>query len=338
MKGHRLSSEGGISVTFIALGGNILGLEAPDRTGRRANVVLGLPQPEDYAANRAYLGCVVGRYANRIASARFVLDGVTYQLDPTDGASSVHGGRDGFHLRSWAVTQASDTAATLALTSPDGDQGYPGTLKVTMRYSLPEPMTFRIDYEAETDRPTIVNLTNHSYFNLAGEGTGSALDHELTVHAGHYTPSDAVLLPTGAIAAVEGTPFDFRHPTRIGARIRDPHPQMIAGYGYDVNYVVGDGRARDPSLPLLEVARLRDPASGRSMAVATSEPGLQFYSGNLLDGTLVGTSGTLYRQSDGLCLETHHFPDSPNRPEFPSVVLRPGERYRSATEYRFSAG
>lgn len=327
---HTLTNARGSSVRFIAQGGIITAIEMPDRNGRRENVVLALREPAAYADDHIYLGCLVGRYANRIAKARFSLDGIEYQLAPTSGSTSVHGGRRGFDKAIWRVTMQSDRTAVLEHTSPDGDEGFPGALNVTVRYSLGEEDDFRIDYAATTDRPTIVNLTNHSYFNLAGEGSGDVLGHELQVHASRYTPSDAILIPTGEIAPVAGTPFDFTTSTAIGARIRAPHPQMIAGRGYDLNYVID--RVDDARVP---AARLRDPGSGRVMEVHTTEPGIQVYTGNLLDGTIAGPSG-LYRQSDGICLEPHHYPDSPNRPEFPSVVLRPGEMFSSTTVYRFS--
>jgi aldose 1-epimerase len=325
-----LRNGAGPRVNFIAQGGIITAIETPDRNGRLADVVLGLPTPADYRSDRIYLGAVCGRYANRIAEGRFTLDGVVYAVAPTDGTSSVHGGRRGFDKADWSVEMEGESRATLRHVSPDRDEGYPGTLSVTMRYAVSDDGAFTIDYEAVTDRPTIVNLTNHTYFNLAGEGTGDILGHRLRVHASRYTPADAILIPTGEVAAVAGTPFDFREPLAIGMRIREPHPQMIAGRGYDLNYVV------DRSGPgLAPAAFVDEPASGRMLAVETTEPGIQLYTGNLLDGTIRGTSGRLYRQSDGFCLEPHKYPDSPNKPGFPSPVLRPGETYRSRTVYRF---
>ena len=333
MQTHTLTNARGTTVRFIPLGGIVTAIEVADRNGERANVVLGLPDPEAYHDQTIYLGTIVGRYANRIADARFILDGVAYRLAPTDGPSSVHGGRRGFDKAMWQVTMEGRSAATLRHLSPDGDEGYPGALDVTVRYSLSDDDALRFDYTATTDRPTIVNLTNHSYFNLAGEGSGDILGHVLQIRAARYTPADHLLIPSGEIAPVAGTPYDFRRPTAIGARIREPHPQMIAGRGYDLNYVIDRSGPDD----LVLAARLTDPGSGRRMEVLTTEPGLQLYTGNLLDGTITGPSGRLYRQSDGLCLETHHYPDSPNRPEFPSVVLRPGAVYRTSTVYRFSA-
>ena len=325
-----LTGRHGIRVDFIAQGGIITAIHAPGRDGGLANVVLGLPAPADYRNDRIFLGAVCGRYANRIANARFVLDGVTYDLTPTQGTSSVHGGGRGFDKADWTVDVESERSAVLRHVSPDGDEGYPGTLSVAMRYSLDDDDAFSIACAATTDRPTLCNLTNHSYFNLAGEGSGDVLGHRLRISANRYTPSDAILIPTGEVASVAGTPFDFTTPAAIGARIRDPHPQMVAGRGYDVNYVI------DRTGPgLVEAAFAHDPLSGRTLTIETSEPGIQFYSGNGLDGTIAGTSGRLYRQSDGFCLEPHKYPDTPNKPGFPTAVLRPGEVYRSRTRYRF---
>ena len=322
---QRKRPHGGV----LAIGGAITRIVVPDRDGRLANVVLGYPDPEAYRTQRHFFGTICGRYANRIAGGRFTLDGTEYRLAPTDGTSSVHGGKRGFDKAEWDV-DASDRVAVFRHVSPDGDEGYPGTLNVMMRYTVGEDDSLAIDYEAKTDRPTIVNLTNHSYFNLGGEGSGSCLGHLLTVAAARYTPSDAILIPTGEIAAVNGTPFDFRVAATIGARIRTPHPQMIAGRGYDLNYVV-DGVPGE----LRFAARLCDPPSGRCLELSTTEPGLQLYSGNLLDGTVAGPSGRLYRQSEAICLEPHNFPNAPNEPRFPSAVLRPGEVYRSRSVYRF---
>ena len=239
-------------------------------------------------------------------------------------------GRRGFDKAIWRVCRQSTQSASLTHRSPDGDEGYPGELEVTVRYSFSDSNELCVDYEAVVDQPTIVNLTNHSYFNLRGEGKGDILDHELQIESDLYTPADPMLIPTGAFASVEGTPFDFCRPRRIGDRIRDAHPHIIAGRGYDLNYVL---RCRPNGLA--RAALVYDPVSARRMEIWTTEPGLQFYSGNLLDGAVKGASGRLYRQSDGFCLETHHYPDSPNRPEFPSPTLRPGEVYRTTTMYRF---
>lgn len=331
MRVYRLENSQGMVVSFIALGGIITAIEVPDRAGNPANVVLGLPQLEDYRNQRVYFGCITGRYANRIANASFALDGRTYQLAATDGTSSVHGGRRGFDKAEWQVSQDGSAGALLRHQSPDLDEGYPGTLDVSVRYSLSELNELRFDYHAVTDKPTVVNLTNHSYFNLKGAGKTDILTHRLQVNANRYTPADSILIPTGRIASVEGTPFDFRKPRPIGERIATPHPQILAGKGYDLNYVID----REVPGTLVLAARLSEPVSGRIMDVETTEPGLQVYTGNLLDGTIEGHSGQFYRQYAGICLETHHYPDSPNQPSFPSVVLRPGETYRSTTIYRF---
>ena len=331
MQPHILRNRNSLTVRFLPLGGIIVAIEAPDRLGRLDNVVLGFGDLSAYETQNVYFGAVCGRYANRIAGSRFSLDGIEYRLAPTQGTSSVHGGSRGFDKAVWSVEmEAGGGAAILRYLSRDGEEGYPGNLAVEMRYTLDEDDGFAIEYSATTDRATIVNLTNHSYFNLRGEGSGDILDHRLAIAADRYTPADALLIPTGEIAPVAGTPFDFRSATPIGDGIRVAHPQMIAGNGYDLNYVV-DGEAGT----LRFAARLHDPISGRVMELMTTEPGLQLYTGNLLDGTITGTSGGLYRQSDALCLEPHHYPNSPNEPRFPSPILRPGRTYRSKTVYRF---
>ena len=330
---HTIENRNGMTVRFLPIGGAIVAIEVPDRLGDFANVVLAFADLSAYASQSVYFGVVCGRYANRIGGARFSIDGVEYRLHPTDGTSSVHGGRTGFDKAVWSVAPLAvegGVGARLDHTSPDGDEGYPGTLAVTMEYRLGDDDAFTIDYRATTDKATIVNLTNHTYFNLAGDGAGDVLSHVLEINADRYTPADDILIPTGAFATVADTPFDFRRPTAIGARIRTPHPQMIAGKGYDLNYVLN---RTDPT-GVVFAARVLEPRSGRTLEIHTTEPGIQLYTGNLLDGSLGGAKG-LYRQSDGFCLEPHHYPDSPNRPEFPSVALRPGETYRSTTVYRF---
>jgi aldose 1-epimerase len=326
-------TNGGLTVRILNYGGIIQSLDAPDRRGRVANVVLGFDSVAGYVAHPdPYFGALIGRYGNRIAKGRFTLDGQQYQLPINNPPNSLHGGTVGFDKHLWATTPFTrdDTVGlVLRLVSPDGDQGYPGTLTTTVTYTLNRRAGLRIDYRATTDRATVVNLTNHSYWNLQGEGSSSILDHRLMLNASHYTPVDSTLIPTGQIAPVAGTPLDFTRPTAIGARIRDDDQQLVFGRGYDHNWVL-DRRGAGLSL----AARLTDPDSGRTLTILTTEPGIQFYSGNFLDGTLYGTSGHAYRQGDGLALETQHFPDSPNHPNFPSTVLRPGQTYQTSTIFQ----
>ncbi|MDX3092886.1 MULTISPECIES: aldose epimerase family protein [Streptomyces] len=337
-KVHRWSLENGTTrLKVLDYGGIVQSLEIPDRHGRYTNVSLGFDNVADYVAGSPYFGATIGRYGNRIAKGRFTLDGRTYQLSVNDGENTLHGGANGFDKRVWDVepfTRGADVGLHMYYTSVDGEEGFPGTLKVQVTYTLNRHGEWRVDYLATTDRATVVNLTNHTYFNLAGEGSGSVHDHELTLAASRYTPTDAGLIPTGELARVAGTPFDFRRAKTIGRDLREGHPQQVTAKGYDHNWVLDKGITREPE----HVATLRDPSSGRFLKIATDQPGLQFYSGNFLDGTLVGTSGRTYRQGDALALETQHFPDSPNRPSFPSTVLRPGQTYRTTTIHSFGAG
>jgi len=331
---YTLDNGHGLVLRAINFGGIVTELHCADRDGRPANVVLGFDNLTDYLERNPNFGTLVGRYGNRIAGGRFTLDGEPYQLALNDGANALHGGPGGFGKRFWAITPLppeadGSVALELTLTSDDGDEHYPGRLDVTVRYTLTPANEWRITYRATTSRATVVNLTHHGYYNLAGRG--SALGHRLTLNASLYLPVDAELIPAEA-AEVDGTPFDFRHPTRIAERIRSGHPQLMTARGYDHCYLVDRGGSKD----LVHAARLADPASGRVMDIATTEPGVQFYSGNFLDGRLRGAHGQAYRQGDGVCLETQHFPDSPNRPEFPSTVLRPGETFQSTTVHRFS--
>jgi aldose 1-epimerase len=333
---YTLTNSDCMEVRIITYGGIIQSLEVPDRKGRFRNVVLGFDNLNDYVENNSpYFGAIIGRYANRIANGEFTLDGKTYQLAINNPPNALHGGPGGFHTKVWdaeSVARAGSVALKLSYTSPDNEEGYPGTLKTQVTYTLTEENALRIDFHATTDEPTIVNLTNHSYFNLQGEGTGTIYDHKLELNADRYTPVDPTLIPTGELASVSGTPFDFRDATAIGARIRDDHEQILIGRGYDHNFVLNDWPTERPAF----AARAVDPTTGRVLTIRTTEPGIQFYSGNFLDGTLVGTSGHVYRQSDGFALETQHFPDSPNHPNFPSTVLRPGEEFDSTTVFRFS--
>lgn len=329
-------SNGRMRIQILTYGGILQTIEVPDRRGRLGNVTLGFDNLADYVARSPYFGCITGRYANRIAAGRFTLDGTTYQLPINNDPNSLHGGTVGFDKHVWAATPVrgrDNVGLRLEFTSPAGDQGYPGTLRTTVTYTLTADNGIRMEYRATTDAATVVNLTNHAYFNLAGEGSGSIEAHKLTLNARRYTPVDATLIPTGALDPVAGTPMDFTRSTAIGARIRDGFEQLVIGRGYDHNYVLD---RRDNSYTKLELAaRVVDPGSGRSLTIVTTEPGIQFYSGNFLDGTLVGTSGRMYRQGDGFALETQHYPDSPNQPSFPTTVLRPGQTYQTTTIYQF---
>lgn len=334
-KVHRWSLEnGGTRLKVLSYGGIVQSLELPDRHGRYANVSAGFDNLDDYVASSPYFGALIGRYGNRIGKGQFTLDGKSYQLSVNDGDNSLHGGAKGFDKRVWDVepfTDGSSVGLHLYYTSVDGEMGYPGTLKVKVTYTLTRHGDWIIDYEATTDKATVVNLTSHVYWNLGGEGSGTIEDHELQIAAARYTPTDSGLIPTGELAKVAGTPFDFRRAKPIGRDIRAGHEQQVMAKGFDHNWVLDKGITAKPE----HVATLRDPSSGRTLKIATNEPGLQFYSGNFLDGTLTGTSGRVYRQGDALCLETQHFPDSPNHPSFPSTVLRPGQVYRTRTVHTF---
>ena len=328
-------ANGGTRMKVLSYGGVVQSLEIPDRRGHYANISLGFDNIEDYVAGSPYFGALIGRYGNRIGKGQFTLDGKAYQVNVNDGANSLHGGAKGFDKRVWDVepfTKGSDVGLHLYYTSVDGEMGYPGTLKVKVTYTLTKHGDWRIDYEATTDKATVVNLTSHVYWNLAGEGSGTIENHELKIAASRYTPVDAGLIPTGEPAPVADTPFDFSRTKRIGEDLREAHQQLLYAKGFDHNWVLDKGISPRPEW----IATLKDPSSGRTLRMASTEPGLQFYSGNFLDGTLVGTGGRTYRQGDALCLETQHFPDSPNKPSFPSTVLRPGQTYRSTTIHSFS--
>jgi aldose 1-epimerase len=349
---YTLSNARGMSVSILDYGGIIQSVEVPDRRGHEDNVTLGFANIDGYTnaayiKSNPYFGAIIGRYGNRIAKGRFTLDGTVYSLDINNDPNSLHGGFQGFNVKMWDAQQlqgsntvglklsrvsAAKEGCTPSMPSvPPCTTGYPGNLTTSVTFTLDNNNNLRFDYHATTDAPTVVNLTNHSYWNLAGEGSGTIYDHQLQINADNYNPVDTTLIPTG-IAPVAGTPFDFTRFHAIGERIRGNAPQLVNGRGYDHNFVLNP-----PKHPGLNLAsRLVDPSSGRVLTILTKEPGLQFYSGNFLDGTLYGTSGRQYRQGDGLALETQHFPDSPNHADFPSTVLRPGQNYDTTTVYNFS--
>jgi aldose 1-epimerase len=327
---------GALELETIDYGALIVALRAPDRDGERDDVVLGFDTLSDYVKHSPYFGALIGRCGNRIAEGRFTLDGDSYQLARNDGANHLHGGLRGFDRMRWHGTPIERDGAvgvSFTRTSPHGEEGYPGTLDVRVDYLLSEHGELWIEYEAVTDRPTIVNLTQHSYFDLSGGRAADVGGHELTIHADQITPVDAGLIPTGALLPVARTPFDFRRSTALGARIGDLHEQLGVAGGYDHNFILSRGDREG----LAHAAHVAEPLTGRTLDVYTTEPGLQLYSGNFLDGTIRGKGGRTYGHRAGFCLETQHFPDSPNHPHFPSVVLRPGTTYRSRTVLAFGA-
>lgn len=327
-----LTNRNGCTAVLTDFGASLISVTVPDRAGRKGDVTLGFRTPDGYATNGCFIGGTIGRYGNRIAGAAFNLDGREHRLIPNDGPNSLHGGKMGFHLMLWkAEPSASGDGVVFSRVSPDGEEQFPGNLKVTVGYRWTDEQVLRIDYRAVTDRTTVVNLTHHSYFNLAGEGNGDILGHLLQIDADRFTPVNANLIPTGELRPVQGTPLDFTKPSPVGLRIGDPDEQLKLGRGYDHNFVLNAGGGA-----LARAVRMTEPGSGRVMEVWTTEPGIQFYSGNFLDGSLTGKSGKTYGYRTGFCLEPQHFPDSPNRPEFPSTTLKPGEEYRTVTEYRFS--
>jgi aldose 1-epimerase len=328
-----LRNLAGVEVTVITLGGIITSIRTPDRTGAIDDIVLGFDTLEPYFDRSPYFGSIVGRYGNRIANGRFAIDGTTYTLAKNNGPNHLHGGVRGWDKVLWAAEpfqHDSGVGVKLSYVSADGEEGYPGQVKADVTYTLTDKSALVVDYHAVTNKATVINLTQHTYFNLAGVQASDVLAHELTIHADQFVPVDATLIPTGQFAPVDGTPFDFRTPHAIGARIDDAHEQIARGRGYDHSFAV---KRTGPGLA--PAARVVEPTTGRTLEVATMEPALQFYSGNFLDGTLTGKGGRTYPRRAGFCLETQHHPDSPNQPAFPSTVLRPGEAYRSQTVFQF---
>jgi aldose 1-epimerase len=330
---YTLTNAKGLEARITNYGGIVVSLIVPDRKGKRDDVVLGFDTLKEYVDhNTPFFGTLVGRYANRIAHAKFALDGKEYHLEANDNGNTLHGGTHAFDKQVWTPRELPDGGLELTLLSKDGDEGFPGNLKATVVYHVTDANELKIDYSATTDKDTVVNLTNHSYFNLKGAGEGDILGHQVAINADRFTPVDAGLIPTGELRKVDGTPFDLRKKTTlIGAHINDNDEQIKLGHGYDHNFVLSK-----KGHELSGAARVEDPASGRVLEVYTTQPGVQFYTGNFLDGTLHGKGGKVYQRRYGFCLETQHFPDSPNQPKFPSVVLKPGEKFESTTVFRFS--
>ncbi|HCR29670.1 MAG TPA: galactose-1-epimerase [Opitutae bacterium] len=336
MKEFVLTNDNGIRMRISEYGGIVREIHVPDRQGVSEDIVLGFDSIEAYEHNPAYFGALIGRFGNRIAKGKFELDGVTSELATNDGSNHLHGGLKGFDRVLWdgeSISGEDFQGIVLRYRSEDGDEGYPGALDISVTYRLTNGNQWIIDYLASSDRPTILNPTQHSYFNLSGKADSSILDHQIQINASHYTPVDANLIPTGKIAPLDGTPLDFRTPESIGARIDAQHTQLERGNGYDHNFVI----KRDATEELASAAEVFEPNSGRLLEVITTSPGVQFYTGNFLDGSLEGKSGVAYGPRSGFCLETQLFPDSPNQVNFPSARLNPGEKFKSTTIYRFSA-
>jgi aldose 1-epimerase len=330
---YSLKNRNGLQVEITNYGGAVVTIRTPDRRGRMADIVLGYADPRGYVADTSYFGALIGRYANRIARGTFTLDGVEYRLAQNNGVNHLHGGVRGFNKVVWQAREMARTdgvALELTYLSKDTEEGYPGNLAVTVTYVLSNANELRIEYLATTDKDTIINLTHHSYFNLAGAGTGDILSHDVKINADRFTPIDETLIPTGELRAVKGTPFDFSRATAIGSRINQVDDQLVLGKGYDHNFVLNK-KGQELSL----AANVYEPASGRALEMWTTEPGMQLYTGNFLD-KVRGKAGKVYNRRGGFCLEAQHFPDSPNRPSFPSTVLKPGERYRQTTVYKFT--
>lgn len=332
---YTLTNKNGMEATITNFGGIVVSLTAPDRNGKFEDVVLGYDQLDGYLTNKAFFGALIGRYGNRIAKGEFKLSGTTYNVPKNDGQNSLHGGNTGFNKRLWTAKDVSGPhgqALELTYLSKDGEEGYPGNLNVKVVYTLTDTNELKIDYSATTDKETVVNLTNHSYFNLAGQGNGDILEHQLTLVADRFTPVDATLIPTGELRPVKGTPFDFTKPTSIGARIDQDDEQIKFGKGYDHNWVLNSGGKGGVTL----AAEAYEPKSGRVLQILTDQPGIQFYTGNFLDGSITGKGGKVYNRRYAFCLETQHFPDSPNHQSFPSTTLKPGQHYHTVTIFKFS--
>lgn len=331
---YKLTNAHGVEVDAMNYGGIIMSIRVPDKNGKVADIVLGHETMEGYIPNPPFFGAIVGRYANRIANGEFTLEGKTYHLPKNDGPNTLHGGvTRTFDKVVWdAEPLKSKTGVAFTYLSKDGEEGFPGNLKTTVTYTLTNDNELIIDYEATTDKATPINVSQHSYFNLKGEGDGDILDHEIMINADKFTPVDKTLIPTGELRPVKGTPFDFTTPTKIGARINDDYDQLVLGHGYDHNWVLNRSGS---GLEL--AARVTEPTTGRVLEVSTTQPGVQFYTGNFLDGTITGKHGHVYKRRYGFCLETQHFPDSPNHPNFPNTILRPGETFHETTMFKFSA-
>ena len=332
---YTLTNSHGVEVRAMNYGGIIVSIRVPDRKGHFADIVLGHETLEGYIPNPPYLGAIVGRYANRIANGKFTLDGKTYTLPQNNGTNSLHGGLKGFDKVTWnGEPLKGKTGVAFTYLSKDGEEGYPGNLRVKVTYTLTDANALILDYEATTDKATPINLSQHSYFNLAGEGNGDILNHEVMINADRFTPVDKNLIPTGELRAVKSTPLDFTTPTRVGARIDDSYDQMLLAGGYDHNWII-NRKGDDKGLVL--AARVYEPTNGRVLEVSTTQPAVQFYTGNFLDGTVTGKQGHVYKRRYGLCLETQHYPDSPNHPDFPTTILKPGEKFHQTTVFKFSA-
>jgi len=331
---YTLTNAKGMEVAITNFGGTIVSIKVPDKNGNIADVLLGYDDVSGYQGGKAYFGATIGRYGNRIAKGKFTLDGKTYTLPQNDGVNTLHGGTKGFSQRVWTAKDVSSPAGQalqLTYVSKDGEEGFPGNLSVKVVFTLANTNELKIDYSATTDKDTVLNLTNHSYFNLSGKGEGDILGTELTLHASKFTPVDATLIPTGELRAVKGTPFDFTKSTAIGARINQDDEQLKLAGGYDHNWVLDAGK----TVALHLAAQAYDPTSGRELEVLTTEPGIQFYTGNFLDGSIHGKGGKVYNKHAAFCLETQHFPDSPNHPKFPTTELKPGQRYHTMTVFKF---